>query len=34
MSAPGRPLVLSFTSRSVNLSWTPPPMADPDTIAG
>ena len=23
-SSPGRPLVNSFTSRSVNLSWTPP----------
>jgi len=22
--APGRPLVMGFTSRSVNLSWTPP----------
>ena len=22
---PGRPLVMSFSSRSVNLSWTPPP---------
>lgn len=23
--APGRPLIMSFTSRSVNLSWAPPP---------
>ena len=23
--SPGRPLVMSFSSRSVNLSWTPPP---------
>ena len=25
---PGRPLVLSFSSREVNLSWTPPAQAD------
>ena len=25
LPSPGRPLVMSFNSRSVNLSWTPPP---------
>ena len=28
MEAPGRPLTVAFTSRSVNLSWAPPFNAD------